>query len=340
MKKIISILLILTMLIAFSGCEYYEGKKKISGVSYESEIFNGTQNNEAYNGIRTFTSVARISYFENTVKEEFEDNFITIIGEGHDFIWCLEKGASEAVAKYAPEYEDRRFGVIDGVFEKIPANVVTVNFREQEGGFLAGYIAAKSSENKTIGYLGTSDFIGDKYEAGFIAGANYAAKADGFEIAVECIRLDSEYDREGGKAQANYLYTEKRCDLIFCALQTGTFGAIDTAKELNAKIICAGVDYGSSAPENVLVSIIKNMKIATNNITSAYTEKTLEFGKAYEYGVKERMIAFSKVNNLNRQLLDQANKVRISIADGKIIPPKNSEELNAYLSKLNEVVND
>ncbi len=334
MKKILSLLLILTMLIAFSGCEYYEGKKKISGVSYESEIFNGTQNNEVYNGIRTHTSVAKISYFENTVKEEFEDNFITIVGEGHDFIWCLEKGATDIVNKYADKYPDVRFSVVDGVFEKIPQNVITVNFREQEGGFLAGYIAAKASQNKTVGFLSTSDYIGDKYEAGFVAGANYAAKEDDFKVIIESIRIDSEYDREQGKEKSAYLYTEKKCDLVFCALQTGTFGVIDTAKELNAKIICAGVDYGISASENVLVSIIKNVKIATSNLVSDYTEKILEFGKAYEFGAKERMISLSKVNNLDRTLLDKANKIRISIADGKIIPPKNQEELSTYLNGL------
>ena len=64
-------------MVAFSGCEYYEGKKKISGVSYDSEIFNGTQNNDAYNGIRGYTSVAKISYFENSATIEKLFDFLT-----------------------------------------------------------------------------------------------------------------------------------------------------------------------------------------------------------------------------------------------------------------------
>ena len=338
MKKIISFLLIIVILAAFSGCEYYEGKKKISGVSYDSEIFNGTQNNDAYNGIRGYTSVAKISYFENTDKEKFEENFLTILREGHDFIWCLEKGAAETIKKHASSYPDKRFGIIDAVFDKIPENVVTINFREQEGGFIAGYIAAKYSQNKILGYLGVNDFVGDKYEAGFIAGANYAANEEGFTVKIESLKLDSEDDREAAATTAEQLYTEKQCDIVFCALQTGTFGAIDTAKAYNSKIICAGVDFGTSAPENVLVSIIKNMKIAASNITSSYTEKTLEFGKSYEFGTKERLIALSKVNNLDKTLLDGANKIRLSIADGKIIPPKNQEELEKFLSELVPVV--
>lgn len=334
MKKIISFLLIIVILAAFSGCEYYEGKKKISGVSYESEIFNGTQNNEAYNGIRGYTSVAKISYYENTVKEDFEKNLLTIIGEGHDFIWCLEKGSAETLLKTAPDYPQKKFAVIDAVFDKIPENVITLNFRDQEAGFIAGYIAAKASLTKTVGYLVANDFIGDKYEAGFIAGANYAANEDGFSVKVESVKLDSEHNRESAKAGAEQLYTEKQCDLIFTALQTGTYGAIDTAKAYNSKIICAGVDFGSSAPENVLVSVIKNVKIATSNITSAYTEKTLEFGKNYEFGAKERMISLSKVNNLDKTILDKANKIRLSIADEKITPPKNQEELEKFLSEL------
>lgn len=334
MKRFISFLVIMTMLFAFSGCEYYEGKKKISGVSYETEIFNGTQNNEAYNGIRAHTQTAKISYFENTVKEEFEDNLITIIGEGHDFIWVLEKGGADIVKKHAQEYPETLFAVVDAVYEKVPENVITVNFREQEGGFIAGYIAAKASLNKNLGVLVADDFIGERYEAGFRAGAAYSAKEDALEVTVETVKVDGENNREGGKQGANALYTEKGCDMVFCALQTGTYGAIDTAKELNAKIICAGVDYGTSAPENVLVSVIKNIKIAVSNLNSSYVEKALEFGKSYEFGAKERMISLSKVNNLDRETSDKANKIRVAIADGKIIPPKNLAELDGYLAIL------
>ena len=46
------------------------------------------------------------------------------------------------------------------------------------------------------------------------------------------------------------------------------------------------------------------------------------------------MISLSKVNNLDKTLLDGANKIRLSIADEKITPPKNQEELEKFLSEL------
>ena len=68
MKKITLLLLIIITSFSLFGCEYYEGMKKISGISYENELFNSVQNGDTYSGIRMHASNAKVSYFENLVK--------------------------------------------------------------------------------------------------------------------------------------------------------------------------------------------------------------------------------------------------------------------------------
>lgn len=336
MKKIIPILMIIILSLSFSGCEYYESMKKISAMTYENEIFNGVQNHESYTGLRGHASNAKISYFENTDKNEFRNNFTTIINEGHNFIWCLENGGKDIMLKEGVKYPETLFGIMDAYIENIPDNFVTISFKEHEGGFLAGYIAAKTTKTGIIGFLGGSESeISNKYKTGFIAGANYASSLSQTPIYIEALYAGSDYDKEAAKLSALSLYNEKGCDIVFHSLQTGAFGAIEGAVEAGKFIICSGTDQATNAADNVLVSILKNTKIALSNIISDYIEKEPVKGKNYVFGVKDRLITLSRNNKmLDRALYKEANEIRNKIAGGEITVPENNEDLEIYLNSL------
>ena len=339
MKKVIAFLLYFTLLVSFCGCEYYEGMKKISGISYENEIFNGVQNSESYAGIRMHASNAKVSYFENLIEEEFYDNFKTIIEEGHDFIWCVENGAYDIMVKEAQNYPEIKFAVVDVSEDSLPDNFITLSFREEEGGFLAGYIAASVSKNGIIGYLaGEENFISKKYEYGFIAGAEYFKLNSDKKIEVKSLYIEEDFNQQKGKEGALSLYNEGECDVIFHSLQTGGFGAIEAAKEVNKLIIGSGSDQSSYAPANVVISIIKNTKLATSNIISKYLDKQLEFGRNYEFGMADRMIDVSKTNRLlSKNTISEIENIKKDIINSKISVPDSEYELNEYIKSLNEI---
>ena len=339
MKKVISILLILILSFSLFGCEYYEGMKKISGMSYKNELFNSVQNGDSYSGIRMHASNAKVSYFENLVEEEFYDNFKTIIGEGHDFIWCVEGEAFDIMAKEAVNYPDIKFAVIDSSEKNLPDNFITLSFREEEGGFLAGYIAANVSKTGIIGYLaGKESLISKKYEYGFIAGTQYAMVNLNKKIEVKSLYIEEDYNHQKGKDGALTLYNDGECDVIFHSLQTGGFGAIEAAKENDKLIIGSVNDQSSYAPSNVVTSIVKNTKLAVSNTITKYLDKQLEFGTNYEYGIKDRMIDLSKTNRLmDKKLVSEVTDIKKEIANGEILVPDSEEELNKYIKSLNEL---
>ncbi len=336
MKKFLSLLLVVIFCFSLAGCEYYESTRKVSCTTYDHEIFNGAQNHETYNGLRSHASNLRVSYFENLNKDEFASNFNIIINEGHDFIWCLEAEGEEEVLKQAKNYPEVKFGLIDVNLESVPENVVTISFREEEGGFLAGYIAAKSSKNGIIGFIGENNNpITKKYACGFIAGANYASKLMETPIQTEFLNVDDEYDKASAKLNALSLYNDYNCDIVFHALQTGGHGVIEAANECEKLVIGSGTDQASYDHEHVLVSIIKNTKYAMSNVMDSYVERELEFGKNYEFGMSDRLISLSKTNILlDKKVNNEAREIRDSIAKGTIKVPSNDEELNEYLSRL------
>lgn len=337
MKKIIALILVLALCFGFVGCDLYKGKPRMVGVTYENEIYNAAQNQECMSGIKLLMSELRIAHFENLYPEEFEDNLRTIVGEGHEFIWCFEKEGKDIVKKVALESEDTFFGLMDETYDEIPNNMVTITFREHEGGFLAGYVAAKKTENNIVGFLaGKESSVAKKYESGFKAGVLYGAKVTGKPISVVSVYTGDDHSKASGKEGALKLYNESYCDVIFHATQVSGLGAIEAAVECGKWIIGSGIDQSLQAPKNVLTCVTKNVRNAINMVSTKYTEDEDSIrGKNFDYGIKERIIGLSKTTtNIDKDTYKEAMNLRDSIADKEIEVPYDDATLAAYQEKL------
>lgn len=91
---------------------------------------------------------------------------------------------TRALQEIAPEYPDVKFAVIDGLVQG--DNIISVEFREQEGAFLAGALSALISSTGQVGIVATHDPGTQPYVSGYKAGVDYISKADkrtvGFRI--------------------------------------------------------------------------------------------------------------------------------------------------------------
>src|SRR5947208_11136630 len=91
-----------------------------------------------------------------------ERNYDLIIGVGF-----AQAPIMEVVAK---DYPNLHFAIIDGVSE-LP-NVASLVFKEHEGSYLVGILAAKTTTNGTIGFVGGMDIpLINRFEKGYEAGA-------------------------------------------------------------------------------------------------------------------------------------------------------------------------
>jgi basic membrane protein A len=98
-----------------------------------------------------------------------EKNFDLIIGVGF--------AQGPIMQKVAEDYPNIKFGIVDGViFEKDgktpKTNVASLVFREHEGSFLVGMIAAAKSKSGVLGFVGGMDIpLIHRFETGFEEGA-------------------------------------------------------------------------------------------------------------------------------------------------------------------------
>src|SRR3546814_8339816 len=90
---------------------------------------------------------------------------------GADPVLGVGFAQADALAKVAKEFPDTRFAIIDAVVE-LP-NVRSIVFKEHEGSFLVGMIAAMKSETGKVGFVGgvvgKVDVVGDARAAAGIA---------------------------------------------------------------------------------------------------------------------------------------------------------------------------
>jgi basic membrane protein A len=183
--------------------------------------------------------------------------YLTVLANKEfDEIFAIGFLMAEDVAQVAERYPQRAFAIIDAV---VPApNVTSVTFKEEEGSFLAGALAAMTTKTKTIAFLGGMDIpLLRKFEAGFIAGAHEIDP--GIDVLVKYV--GSFDDVAAGKELAGVLYGAN-ADIVYVAAGKAGLGAIEQAKE-RSNVYVIGVDSNQDglAPGKVLTSVVKRVDI-------------------------------------------------------------------------------
>ena len=180
---------------------------------------------------------------------EAAEHYDVVAAVGWQFWDALESGAVLA------SFPDVKFIFIDNGLDGCGDNLMSVIYKQNEGSFLVGYIAAKLSTTGIVGAVGgeNSDTIND-FLVGYKAGAEYA-NAD---IQVMFNYTNDYEDPAKGKEAALALYS-KGCDVIFqVASKTGE-GVFEAAAENGFYAIGVDGDQKYINPEVILCSMMKDV---------------------------------------------------------------------------------
>jgi basic membrane protein A len=146
-----------------------------------------------------------------------ERNYDLIIGVGF-----AQAPIMEQVAK---DYPNIHFAIIDGVSE-LP-NVASLVFKEHEGSYLVGILAAKASQTGTIGFLGGMDIgLIHRFEKGYEEGAK-SVNPDIRVIQNYVGVTDSAWNNPGKGKELSLAQIGKGADVIFTAAGNSGLGAFD-----------------------------------------------------------------------------------------------------------------
>src|SRR5207249_1060076 len=143
-----------------------------------------------------------------------EKNFDLIIGVGF--------AQGPIMQKVATDYPNIKFAIIDGVIleadGKTPkSNVASLVFREHEGSYLVGMIAALKSKTGVLGFLGGMDIpLIHKFETGYEEGARSVNPR--VTIIQNYVGVtDSAWNNPGKGKELALGQIEKNADVIFTA---------------------------------------------------------------------------------------------------------------------------
>lgn len=182
-----------------------------------------------------------------TASEVLEEDVYTVQKDGANLIWFISAHFSDSALRLAHENTNIFYGIIDpfGYDDNnlIPKNFLAINFKAEEGSFLAGYLAAKMSKSNRIGFItGVKIKYVERFLVGFRAGAFYAEP----KTRVIVNRVLDEFSGASGKSVAEHMYIENGVDVIFPVMGPAALGVFSAAKKLGAGHYVIGINKDQS----------------------------------------------------------------------------------------------
>ncbi|MBK6796407.1 MAG: BMP family ABC transporter substrate-binding protein [Acidobacteria bacterium] len=228
--------------------------------------------------------------------------------------------AQEPVIKLvAKDYPQLHFVLIDS-FVDLP-NVASLLFKEHEGSFLVGMIAAYKNQTGTIGFIGGMDIpLIHKFATGYEEGARYVNPK--IRVLKNYVGItDTAWNNPGkGRELANSQY-EQGADVIFQAAGNSGLGVFDAAESY--KKFAIGVDSNQNwiKPGFVLTSMLKRIENAVYSIVKEEVEGNFK-GGMHVYGLDNDGIGYA-LDEHNKHLIpdsviEKVEQARRDIIAGKI----------------------
>jgi basic membrane protein A and related proteins len=251
-------------------------------------------------------------------------NLRTAATQGYNLVFGVGFLMFEPLDVVAPRSPDTTFAGIDvsiGLLKSKPKNFVGIQFKEQEAGYLVGYLAGLTVKRKggdqVVGAVGANKVPPIvRYIAGYRQGVKKANP--GATVLVNYANDPTFADQAKCKEQTlNQI--EKSAQVIFQVAGGCGLGVISAAKEAGIYAIGVDVDQAYIAPGTILTSAMKDVAASVVLTTKAFQAGTLKPGKDIVYGIKSGAITYGKVNKaVPKADIAKLEAVKKQIASGKI----------------------
>ena len=225
----------------------------------------------------------------------------------------------EVVAK---DFLNVQFAIIDGV-SQLP-NVASLVFKEHQGSYLVGMIAAKTSRTGVIGFLGGMDIpLIHRFATGYEEGAR--AVNPNIRVVTNYVGVtDGAWNNPGKGKELALSQIDKGADVIFTAAGNSGLGAFDAVEQYGmrdgrAQRFVIGVDSNQNGvkPGFVLTSMVKRVDNAVYQIIKDRIEGKFKSGM-HVYGLESDGVAYS-LDQFNEKLISPDTLKQVDEAKQKII---------------------
>jgi basic membrane protein A len=258
---------------------------------------------------------------------DYVPNLSTAARGGYDLIISVGFLMGDATAAVAKRFPKSKFAIIDnsGAAKDLkgkPTNVRGLLFKEQEAGYLVGYLAgrqilAKPYQGQTkLGAVGGLKIPPvDRFIAGYYAGAKKA----GARVQVTHSYSQDFVDQAKCKEQALNQIANGAGVMFQVAGQCG-LGVLSAAKEKGIFGIGVDADQGYLG-QHVMTSATKKVDVAVYSTIQAAKSSRAKFRTGFSaiFTVKNGGVGYGKISNRISPALKRAvENIRKQIASGKI----------------------
>ena len=250
------------------------------------------------------------------------ENMDLVVGVGFIF--------TDDVTQLAKEYPNTRFAVVDysistdksGNPIPPPPNVAAIKFKEEEGSFLVGALAAMVGGSKKVGFVGGMDVpLIWKFEAGYRAGVKYLCPD--CTVIVQYAGVTPAAFRNPGKGKELALSQYAQgANVIYHASGATGLGVFEAARQTGKYAIGVDADQYDEAPGHVLTSMVKGVDVSVYDMARRVREHTFK-GGIYTYGLAQNGVGYV-YDEHNRALIPDSvraklEQIKADIIAGKIV---------------------
>ncbi|MFS0878604.1 BMP family lipoprotein [Metabacillus niabensis] len=314
------IILLLCLILSVTGCSQQKPKTKVddrikigimlSDVGLGDQSFSDT----AFNGLVKARDELGVlfDYRELNDTGTYEEGLKQLVNEGNDIVIGLGFNIQQDLEKVAKQFPEQQFVIVDAISEL--ENVTSVTFKEDQGSYLVGIVAALTTKTNKIGFIGGEDTpLINKFESGFI---------EGIRAVNNHITVVSEYANDFGNEQLGAEIAKKmidnNVDVIYGVAGLTGVGMLKEAQRSKVYGIGVDTDQYFYAEEAVVTSMLKNIDVAMYQLAEQLVKQGKISKGHIELGLKEngvdlaplRVVNYSKeqtklIENYKEQLANQ-----------------------------------
>lgn len=225
--------------------------------------FDKSFNEGVYNGAEKFKADHGIEYrdFEIQNDAQREQGLRNFARKGFTPVLAVGFSQAAAVEKVAAEFPDTQFAIIDMVVDK--PNVSSIVFKEHEGSYLVGVLAAIASESGKVGFVGGMDIpLIRRFACGYVGGVkSVTADAQVFQNMTGTTGAAWSDPVKGGELAKSQF--DRGADVIYHAAGGTGIGVLQAAADAGKLGIGVDSNQNHLHPGKVLTSMLKRVDVAT-----------------------------------------------------------------------------
>jgi basic membrane protein A len=272
-------------------------------------------------GVSRFSSIYDMSVMEvnPSSSSEFESALRSLASQRRSPIVAVGFSYADALARVAPDFPGLQFTIIDAVVEG--PNVQSLIFKEYEGSFLVGALAASKVGGAPVGFVGGMDlpFI-RSFACGYAQGAHYIDDSSRVLVRMIGNTPDAWSNPERGNELAGELI-DQGAEVVYAAAGGSGLGVYRAANDRGVYAIAVDSSQNYLYLNTMLTSMVKRVGVA------AFSSWEQAVNGEWQPGVRRLGLAEDGVDwaldIFNRQLVTldterDIGRLRERIIDGRI----------------------